>query len=146
MAEFNPAFTPPVATATTELWYAETETGAATQVFGVQGIPNPDTPPDDITYKTLESTEGFSAPGTKPATTIEIELILYKEQYESLKALDRTALWWYVKYPESYGIIRKWQGKFVLYLSDITLDDMCKCRIKLYRDTKPTDVETIPTT
>ena len=139
MAEFNPAFTPPVATATTELWYAETETGAATQIFGVQGIPNPDTPPDDITYKTLESTEGFSAPGTKPATTIEIELILYKEQYETLKqALNRA----FNKI--DYGIIRKWKGKFVLSLSDITLDDMCKCRIKLYRDTKPTDVDQIP--
>ena len=35
--------------------YAETDTVAPTQVFGVQGIPEVDTPPDDITYRTLES-------------------------------------------------------------------------------------------
>ena len=54
MAKYNAEFTPPSATMLTELYYAETDTVAPTQVFGVQGIPEVDTPPDDITYRTLE--------------------------------------------------------------------------------------------
>lgn len=146
MAQYNPSFTPPVATSTTELWYATTESGAATQVFGVQGIPRITSPADDITYRTLESTQEFGAPGTQAFESIEITLLLYKEQHEALKALDRQSLWWYVKYPETYGIIMKWQGQMNYILESIDLDDMCKATLKIYKDTVPEEVETMPTT
>ena len=88
MAKYNAEFTPPSATVLTELYYAETDTVAPTQVFGVQGIPEVDTPPDDITYRTLESDVEFGVPGVKPFSAIEVEILYYKEQYTTLKALE----------------------------------------------------------
>lgn len=143
MAEYNTAFTPPVATATTELYYAKTETEKPTQVFGVQGIPALTQPADDITYRTLESTEEFGAPGVKPFSAIEVTLLLYKEQYAAMKELSGE-LYWYVKLPESYGIIVKWKGGFSFTLAGLDLDDMCKCTLKIYKSTKPEEVAALP--
>lgn len=95
MAKYNAEFTPPSATMLTELYYAETDTVAPTQVFGVQGIPEVDTPPDDITYRTLESDVEYGVPGVKPFSAIEVEILYYKEQYTALKALEGQNLFWY---------------------------------------------------
>lgn len=146
MAEYNPSFTPPTATQTTELYYSETESGSATQVFGVQGIPALTQASEDITYRTLESKEEFGAPGIKPFSAIEVSLLLYKEQHTALKALDGKTLWWYVKYPEDYGLIMKWQGKMSYNLDSIEMDDMCKSVLKIYKSTTPEEVETVPST
>lgn len=145
MAKFNPAFTPPVSTALTELWYSETETGAPTQIFGVQEIPRLNEPAEDITYRTLESDEEFATPGIKPYSSIEVPILLYKEQAAALEALDGETLWWYVKYPESYGIIKKWKGRLKYSDDGFPLDDMCKAVLKIYKDSTPTKVTAMPT-
>lgn len=140
MAQYNPNFTPPVATQTTELYYAESETGNATQVYGVQGIPTLTQASEDITYRTLESKEEFGAPGIKPFSAIEINLLLYAEQHASLSEMDGKTLWWYVKYPQEYGIAVKWKGKMSYNLDSIEMDDMCKAVLKIYKDTVPTEI------
>lgn len=146
MAKYNPEYTAPSATQLSELYYATTESGAAKQIFGVQGIPRIQEPSEDITYRTLESDEEFGAPGIKPFSALEVTLLLYKEQHEQLKALDGQTLWWYVKYPDEYGIIRKWQGKMAYILESLELDDMCKSVLKIYKATTPEEVSTIPAT
>lgn len=144
MAQFNPSFTAPVATKRTELYYSQQETGTATQIFGVQGIPALTQTTEDITYRTLESEEEFGAPGIKAFAAIEITVLLYKEQHETLKALDGKELWWYVKYPDVYGITYKWKGQMSYTLDSLELDDMCKATLKIYKSSTPVEVENVP--
>lgn len=154
MAKYNTEFTPPSATVLTELYYAETDTVAPTQVFGVQGIPEVDTPPDDITYRTLESDVEFGVPGVKPFSAIEVEILYYKEQYTTLKALEGKNLFWYVKLPDNTAgstpaaksLVKKWKGDFRITLAALELDDMVKCMLKIYKATAPEDLTTgLPT-
>ena len=70
MAKESNNFTAPAATMLTELWYAEKEDTGLVQVFGTQSIPEIDTPPDDITYRTLESDVEFGLPGVKAFSAI----------------------------------------------------------------------------
>ena len=72
MAEENTMFTPPAATTKTELYYAEAEDTGLVQVFGNQSIPVIDSAPEDITYRTLESSTEFAVAGVKPFESIEI--------------------------------------------------------------------------
>ena len=154
MAKYNAEFTPPSATMLTELYYAETDTVAPTPVFGVQGIPEVDTPPDDITYRTLESDVEYGVPGVKPFSAIEVEILYYKEQYTALKALEGKNLFWYVKLPDNTAgstpaaksLVKKWKGDFRITLAALELDDMVKCTLKIYKATAPEDLTTgLPT-
>lgn len=154
MAKESTAFTPPAATMLTELWYAETEDTALVQVFGNQSIPEIDTPPDDITYRTLESDTEFGVPGVKAFAAIEVECLYYREQFTALKALADAGKepWWYVNLPDvtagsaanAKPMVIKWKGKFSITIGEIALDDMVKTKIKIYKATRPEIIEGLP--
>ena len=153
MAQQNPEFTAPSATMLTELWYAEKEDTGLVQVFGNQSIPEIDTPPDDITYRTLESDTEFGVPGVKAFAAIEVECLFYKEQFTAMKALADAGKepFWYVKLPDSTAggasakpLVIKWKGKFSINIGEIALDDMIKTKIKIYKATRPEIIEGLP--
>lgn len=144
MAEFNPAYTEPTASPTTELYYATTEDTGLKQVFGVQGVPTPFGAPDDITYRTLESWSEFGVPGVSPFTAIEVSVVHYKEQYTTMEALNNTDLWWYIKLPTTNEFAAKWKGKFKISLSDIELDNMIMDTLKIYKSTTPEILTVLP--
>jgi hypothetical protein len=143
MAEVNTTFTPPSPTMTTELYYKKS--GATTQVFGVQSIPPFQGTPEDLTYRTLESTEEFAAPGVKAFSAIEVECLLYKEQWEAMIALSNgDDVDWYVKLPDDYEKVFHWKGKFILTLASIDLDSMYMCTLKIYKSTQVEELSAIP--
>lgn len=154
MAKESNNFTAPAATMLTELWYAEKEDTGLVQVFGNQSIPEIDTPPDDITYRTLESDVEFGLPGVKAFSAIEVECLFYREQFTALRTLADAGkeLYWYVKLPDSTAgsganakpLTIKWQGKFSITLGEIALDDMIKTKLKIYKATKPEIIEGLP--
>ena len=140
MAQTAPTtYTPPAATVYTELYYAETETGALTQIFGVQAIPSPITAKEDITYRTLESDLEFAVKGVRPYEPIELECIWFTEQYNALDDLAEAdeELWFYLKFPASQKTVFKWRGSIDVAPAVIALDDMLKTMIKLGKSTKP---------
>lgn len=142
-------FTPPQAATLTELYYATSETGTALkQVFGVQAIPPAITAKEDITYRTLESDVEFSVKGVRPYESIEVECILFKEQFTEIKTLADAGdeLWWFVKLPDALKMVIKWRGGVDISVSEIALDDMLKSVIKIGKTTVPVMLEALPTT
>lgn len=153
MAQTNASYTQPAATMLTELWYAETEDTGLVQVFGNQSIPQVDTPPDDIVYRTLESDTEFGVPGVRAFSAIELECLFYPEQFTAMKALADAGkeLFWYVKLPESSAgegkepLVIKWKGAFHISIAEIALDDMVKTALKIYKSSKPAYINGLPT-
>ncbi len=152
MAEFNPALTPPRSTARTELYYAITEDTNLKQVFGVQDIPTVDTPPEDITYRTLESSTEFAVPGVRPYETIQVPVIYYEEQFEEMrKANENGDLWWYVKLPDATSptgtnpIVIKWRGALSVSVDGIELDNMLQKMLTIGKSTVPEIIKGLPT-
>lgn len=155
MAQSNPTLTPPVATKFTELWYATTEDTGLKQVFGVQSIPTIISAPEDITYRTLESDTEFAVSGVRPFETIEIETLYYKEQYEELKAVEKSSSmpFWYVKLPDgtagsasgAKADVIKWRGSLSVSLSELALDDMIRSTLTIGKSTVPETIEGLPT-
>ncbi len=152
MAEVSATFTPPAASPTTELYYAVVEDTGLIQVFGNQSIPVITSPPETITYRTLESTTEFAVPGVTPYEGIEIENLYYKEQYTALKTLAdaNTELFWYVKLPDTTvasgePMVIKWKGAFRINLAEIALDDMLRTTLTIYKSTKPAEISGLPT-
>ena len=154
MAEVSSTLTPPVASVTTELYYAETEDTGLKQVFGVQSIPTIISAPEDITYRTLESRTEFAVQGVRAYETIEIELLYYKEQYSALAALEEAGnpIYWYVKLPDASAgsgasakpLVVKWQGSVSVSLAEVALDDMVKCTLKIGKSSVPTTMDGLP--
>lgn len=155
MAQQSTSLTPPAATMLTELWYAQTEDTGLVQVFGNQTIPEIETPPDDVTYRTLESDTEYGVPGVRAFTAIEVEGLFYKEQFTTMRALAESnkELFWYVKLPDSTAgtaegakpIVIKWKGAFRIGIGEVALDDMVKTKMKIYKVTKPQIMEGLPT-
>lgn len=154
MAQQSTEFTTPSATMLTELWYAQAEDTGLVQVFGNQSIPEIDTPPDDVVYRTLESDTEFGVPGVKAFAAIEVECLFYKEQFTTLKALADSGkeLYWYVKLPDvtagsganAKPLVIKWKGAFRINIGEIALDDMIKTKLKIYKTEKPSIIEGLP--
>ena len=154
MAEVSSTLTPPVASVTTELYYAETEDTGLKQVFGVQSIPTIISAPEDITYRTLESRTEFAVQGVRAYETIEIELLYYKEQYSALATLEEAGdpIYWYVKLPDASAgsgasakpLVVKWQGSVSVSLAEVALDDMVKCTLKIGKSSVPTTMDGLP--
>lgn len=156
MAETSTTFTPPASTAGTELYYAVTEDTALIQVFGNQSIPTVDTPPEDVTYRTLESSTEFAVPGVKPFESIEIENMYYPEQFNAIRAVAESGKepYWYIKLPNvtagatsgAKPLCIKWRGAVKITFSEIALDDMIKTTLKIYKSTVPEFIEGLPST
>ncbi len=153
MAEFNPALTPPQSTVGTELYYATTEDTSLKQVFGTQGIPIINAPPEDITYRTLESSTEFAVPGVRPYETIEIETLYYQEQYDELENVSESGdLWWYVKLPNgtsptgSNPKVIKWKGALSVSVGELSQDDMIRSTLTIGKSSVPETIEGLPTT
>ena len=156
MAEFSTTLTPPVASATTELYYAETEDTDLKQIFGVQSIPAIISAPEDVTYRTLESRTEFATQGVRAYEAIEIELLYYKEQYTALAALESGGKvpYWYVKLPDASAgsgasakpLVVKWQGSMSVSIAEVALDDMVKCTLKIGKSSVPETIDGLPDT
>lgn len=141
-------YTPPSAATLTELYYATEAAGTEMkQIFGVQSIPPVITAKEDITYRTLESATEFAVKGVRPYETIEVECMLYKEQYAEIKTLSDgdKELWWFVKLPDTQKMVLKWRGSVDISISEIALDDMLKTVIKIGKSTDPEVLEKLPT-
>ena len=147
MAEISTTLTPPSATMKTELWY-KASTGTLTQVFGVQSIPPVKTAAEDITYGSLESSSEFAVKGTRKFESIEVETILYKEQFKALTLLDEAeeTLEWFVKTPANIGIILSWKGGIDVSMAEIAMDDMYKSTLKIGKVTVPVMLDEMPST
>lgn len=152
MAEVNPSLTPPVSTKQTELWYAAAEDTGLKQVFGVQGIPQIISAPEDVTYRTLESGTEFAVPGVRPYETIEVETIYYPEQHTELIALEKTGVapWWYVKLPDSSAAtgekpqVIKWRGALSVSIAELELDGTVKAMLTIGKSSVPETIDGLP--
>ena len=149
MATNAPAtYIPPVATVFTELWWSHTETATVkTQIFGVQALPPVITPKEDITYRTLESPTEFAVKGVRPFETIEVETILFVDQYKELEIISNSdeELWWFIKLPDSQEMVIKWRGSIDISLAEVTLDDMLRSILKIGKSTDPVILDALPT-
>ena len=126
----------------TKVYFSDTLDGARTQLAYVQSIPEFLTAPEPITYSALDIDDERQTEGRKKAETMEIEFLYTEEQYDTLKAVEteKTNGYWFIQLPEvtakETGKPLTWyfQGTIFVGMSEITIDDMLKSKVTIYRN------------
>ena len=142
----------PQASMLTEVWYGDTETDAAEQIFYVQEIPALVTARDPITYGGLESDEEMQAKGRRKAESITMPVLYYEEQSDALAALaeSETVKWFFVKLPDATAatsgkpLVYKCQATLDLSNDTISIDNMLQETVTLYKQGPVTRMKGLP--
>lgn len=124
------------------------------QIAFVQSIPEFLKAPDGITYSALDISDERMAEGRQKAENMEIEFLFTEEQYDELKAIEKakTNGYWAIQLPEvtasQTGKPLTWyfQGTCYVGMSEITIDDMLKAKVTIYRSSEITESKGFPTT
>lgn len=143
--------TPKVSTLST-LWFATTKTGERTQVAYVQEIPPLKSAKEAITYNALDLEEEQQAKGSRKAETLTIPILFTETQHDTLKALSDTdtEYYWFIKLPDSTAatankpIVFNFTGACDLGLDTISIDDMLKENITIYRSSAVEETKGFP--
>lgn len=145
--------TEPRTTMMTKLYHSSTRIGECKQIAYIQSIPEFLTAPEPITWSALDIDDERQAVGRKKAENLEIELIFTEEQYDELKALEKTNSneFWFIQLPtetateEGKPLTWNFQATVHVSLSELALDDMIKAKITLYRNTAIEETKGFPT-
>lgn len=147
----NNGETPKVSTLST-LWVSETLTGERTQVAYVQEIPALKSAKEAITYSALDLEEEQQAKGSRKAETLTISLLFTEEQHDVLntKAESDKEFYWFIKLPDSTAsqtgkpIVFYFTGACDLGMDTITIDDLLKENLTIYRSSKVLETKGFP--
>lgn len=151
------AKTSPETSMKTEVWYCEEETPTSakplTQIFYVQEIPQLVSPKDPVTYSCLESDEEGSAKGMRKAEQLSMPVLYTEEQSDELYALSEgdTAYWFFIKLPDSTAVaegkplVYKFKAAIDVANDTISVGDMLKETVTLYKQSKVTRMKGLPT-
>ena len=145
--------TPKVSTLST-LWIASALTGEKTQVAYVQEIPPLKSAKEAITYNALDLEEEQQAKGSRKAEVLTIPILFTEEQHDVLKAKadSDSEYYWFIKLPESTAstsgkpLVFYFTGACDLGLDTITIDEMLKENLTIYRSSQVQESKGFPTT
>ena len=137
----------------TKLYFANTLTGARTQVGFVQSIPEFLQAPEGITYSALDIDDERQAKGRKKAENLEIEFLYQESQYDTIKALETadTEVYWFIQLPDSTAettgkpLTWNFKGTCSIGMSEIAIDDMLKSKLTIYRSSAVAETKGFPT-
>lgn len=144
--------TPKVSTLST-LWYSETKTGERTQIAYVQEIPPLKSAKEAITYNALDLEEEQQAKGSRKAEVLTIPILFTETQHDKLKELSESdkEYYWFIKLPESTAstlgkpLVFYFTGACDMGLDTISIDDMLKENLTIYRSSKVEETKGFPT-
>lgn len=147
--------TPKVGTLT-KLYYSESATPTEndlTHVMYTEEIPELEEAPEAITYQTVDMGEEYSEQGGKKATQPAVSILYTKSQHSSLKALadSKVEKYWFVKYPDTtcaqgeQPLVKRFKATCALTGQAITVGDMIKDTLTLYRNSAIEEFEGFPT-
>lgn len=149
--------TAPQTSMRTEVWYSEEETPTVAkplnQVFFVQEIPQLVSPKDPVTYSCLENDEEGSAKGMRKAETLTMPVLYEATQSDTLTTMAESgkAYWFFIKLPDSTAVeagkplTYKFKAEIDLANDTISVGDMLKETITLYKQSKVTRMKGLPT-
>lgn len=142
----------------TKVFHADTlsdliDSSKRKQVAFVQGIPEFLKAPDGITYSALDIPDERQAEGRQKAEALEIEILFKEDQYDELKAIQiaGTNGYWAIQLPESTAVTSgkplTWYftGKCFVGMSEISIDDMLKSKLTIYRSSEIKENKGFPT-
>ncbi len=142
----------PYSTMLSKLYYAESKTGEKTQVAYVQEIPEFDPAPEGIEWSALDTDFTGQVPGRRSADTIAIPVLFTEEQHDTLKALDKaTDYWWFIELPSETAsqtgkpVVFYFQAKVRLGMAALSVDEMLKETLTLYKSTAVEESKGLPT-
>lgn len=137
----------------TKIYYSETKTGEKKQIAYVQNIPEFLTAPEAITYSALDINDERQTEGRIKAETMEIEFLYTEEQYDSLKAIEKSKTngYWFIQLPdvtaskEGKPLTWNFTGTCFVGMSEIAIDDMLKSKVTIYRTSEIEETKGFPT-
>ena len=147
--------TPKVGTLT-KLYYSEkaipTEADL-THVMYTEEIPELEEAPEAITYQTVDMGEEYSEQGGKRSTQPAVSILYTRSQLKSLKSLadSKKEVYWFVRYPETTcaeneePLVKRFKGTCALTGQAITVGDMIKDTLTLYRSSAIDEFDGLPT-
>lgn len=136
----------------TKIYFGTTRDGSnRTQVGFVQSIPEFLTAPEGITYSALDIDDERQARGRRKIETLEIEFLYQESQYDAIKAIEDTEVYWFIQLPEvtaeTAGKPLTWnfKGTCSVGMSEIAIDDMLKSKLTIYRSSAIEETKGFPT-
>lgn len=142
--------TPDVSTLT-KVHFADSLTGARTQIAFTEEIPALEEAPEQITAKVLDLDYEIARPGIKKAGTIEIPILFTHTQHKTLRGLKGKDLFFFFELPantaevENKPLVRYLEGNCVLTMDTITVGEFLKDKLTIYKTSDVEESDGFPT-
>lgn len=140
----------PTTSTMSKVFYGATKT-ARTQVAYVQNVPEFLKPPEGVNYSALDIPDERMAPGRIKAESLEIEILFTQENYQALKAQNGKKNFWFIQLPEATAktatkpLTWTFEATSYIGIGELSIDDMIKAKITLYRSGEIVETEGFPT-